>query len=144
MPDALTWFAIANSTNAEHVAEDAREAAERAEAMARVRGFVHDDSTVQQQQEYAESIRVLHPVEQHCEPMSRPARVTLGICIILWIIAVTGAGVYGWKNPPPWSDRAGHAFDCAGMVAVGIPLACFLAFAFGFLMCVPFYLIFGS
>ena len=142
--DILPWVAIGVAANAEAEASDAREAAERAEAIARVRGFVNDTATVEERQQYAEAVRVLYPIHRHHEPMTRGQRVAVGVAILVWIVAVVCGAVYGARNPGRWRSPLEAAIDFGGLTAVLVPIACFFSVLAVVVVCLPFWLIFGG
>lgn len=144
MPDDIfPWVAIGVAANAEAEASDAREAAERAEAMVRVRGFVNDTATVEERQQYAEAVRVLYPHERPARPLTRGERVACGVAMLLWFFVIACAAVHGWRNPG-FTTRGESAFQCGMVAAFGLPIACLVIAIAAMLVYTPFHLIFGS
>ena len=144
MPDdILPWVAIGVAANAEAEASDAREAAERAEAMVRVRGFVNDTATVDERQQYAEAVRVLYPHERPARPLTRGERVACGVAMLLWLLAIACGAVHGWRNPG-YLEKVESAFQGGMLVAFLLPITCFVIVVVAMLVYTPFHLIFGS
>lgn len=142
--DIMPWVATGVALQAESEARAAREAAERAEAIAVVRGFVSDTATVSERQQYADAVRVLYPVERHRQPMPREQRVACGVAILVWLAAIVCGAVWRARNPGGYQTTAEAAMEGGMMAALGIPLACFIAVLVVGVVLLPFSLIFGG
>lgn len=145
MPDdIIPWVAIGVAAHANAEASDARDAAERAEAMARVRGFVSDAATVEERQQYAEAVRVLYPQERASRHLTRGERVACGVAMLLWFAAIACGAAYGWRNPEYLTGRGESAAQCGMIVAVCLPFGCLVIVIAAMLIYTPFHLIFGG
>lgn len=142
--DIMPWVATGVALQAESEARAAREAAERAEAVAVVRGFVSDTATVSERQQYAEAVRLLYPVERHREPMSRDQRVACGVAILVWLAAIVCGAVWRARHPGGYQTTAEAAMEGGFTTAVGLPLACLIAALVVGVVLLPFSLIFGG
>lgn len=112
MPDG---FSTAVSIYAACEADEARQAAERAEMRAFVNGYVHSTATPEERQRYVESVGVLYPqAKTHREMTPSEKRVAGGIIVGLFVWLALGA-VYGKLRYGEASE--GVAFALAALVA---------------------------
>lgn len=93
MPDA---FSTAMSTYAVLEADEARQAAERAEMQAFVNGYSHHGATPAERQRYVESVRVLYPQPaSEPKPMTALEKQVLGGIIVAVFAWFAAGAVFG-------------------------------------------------
>jgi len=124
MPDG---FAAAVSIYAACEADEARQAAERAEMRAFVNGYVHSTATPAERQRYVESVGVLYPQPVEHREMTPEAKRTVGGLIVFVFALFAFGAVYGKVRYDDAGEGVAQAFAALVVMLVGCLLISVLA-----------------
>lgn len=88
--------AIGFSVYAALEADEARQAAEKAEARAFMETYSHRAATPEERRRYVETVRAMYPARQESQELHPVAIKCIGGCIVLAFLIPAIGAAYGW------------------------------------------------